>query len=209
MNQEELEKVEEDRVEELLTIADIQKLPETAIIPGFKGVLQELEPRKGKTSRRHFFIGHMTDRTGRIRVTFFRQDVETMQGHLLELTSDHNGRGLRKDIYNDSTEMTVFPDAKIVILNPDANDIEKQVQKLVSQQTAKYGQIPAQTLSMLGNASSRIVSAFILTPSMSNPIKWLYSENFPKLVDRVMTVYLEALHKQQPIQTEHDNSPAS
>ncbi len=186
-------------LKEFLTVQQIDQLEDKAPISGFKGVLRELEPRKGKTSRKHFYIGFMTDQTGRMRVTFFRHNMDGLQGRLLRITANHQGKGIRKDIYNKTTEMTVFKDAQIDILNPDALDVEKKIQKEVSQQAAKYLESPGQTIVMSGNASARIVAAVLLTPSVPDPIQWLYSENFPQLVDRLMSVYVKAVRRQETI----------
>lgn len=190
---------------QLLTVQQIERLEEKTSIPGFKGVLRELEARKGKTSRKHFYIGFMTDHTGRIRVTFFRDDMEDLQGHLLQITLNHQGKGIRKDIYRKTTEMTVFNTAEIITLNPDTEDVAQQVNKAVQTQAAKYRdpkhpENPSLTIGMSGNCSSRIISAVISHPDMRDPIQWLYSENLPQLVDHLMTVYIDAIRKQEAAQ---------
>lgn len=195
MNQDEYERSQTDAGEETLTVQQINQLPDKGAIPAFKGILKKLEPRKGKTSRRHFYIGFMTDHTGRIRVTFFRDDVEELPGELLKITADYQGKGIRKDSYKNKTEMTVFCDATIEILEPSQEENQQQVNKAIQDSRQPVLENPA--IGMAANYSSRIISALVSNPEFKEPVQWLYSEDLTQIIDRLMTVYIDALHNRQ------------
>ncbi len=111
----------------LLTVQQVCLLPSQNFASGVRGTIINLDSRVSTRTGKTFYCATLSDSTGQIGVTFFRDDIDGLEGREITLTSDDDARGIRCDRHKhtNAPEITVFKSAKIAISDKPARTTSK------------------------------------------------------------------------------------
>ncbi len=202
----------------ILTVQQISLLPAHNFATGIKGTIINLQQRISSRTGKPFYAGKISDSTGRIGVTFFRADVDGLDGREIILESDaEKGRGIRCDRHKHTgaPEISVFQSAHLTILEPGseysdeepdaASAIEdraktKKPTTAVPPQTTPPTYLQnhiAKVVDCAQHNTGRVMSSLILASSHSitDPIKWARGNEFKELSEYLHKHFLHQAEK--------------
>ncbi len=103
----------------ILTIEEVWRMPAGNYVGAIKGTLFDLQKRISSRTRKAFYTGQISDKTGQMGAVFFRNDIKTLEGRKIIIESDPKDRAIRRDrnLYTKAPQIIVFRSAHIAKIN--------------------------------------------------------------------------------------------
>lgn len=103
----------------ILTIEEVWRMPAGNYVGAIKGTLFDLQKRISSQTRKVFYTGQISDKTGQMGAVFFRNDIKTLEGRKIIIESDPKDRAIRRgrNLYTKAPQIIVFRSAHIAKIN--------------------------------------------------------------------------------------------
>ncbi len=201
----------------ILTVQQICLIPARNFATGIQGTLFNLKTRVSSRTGKPFYTGKISDATGQINVTFFRNDIDGLEGRKITIQSDEKSRGIRCDRHKHkgTPEITIFKSAHIAVIDEPVQS-EKQPEEPTTAENSDPapGQRPAKPqppvphpsypathlakqIGWAQNNAAKVIGSLILanSQSMPNPIEWVKTAEFKETSEYLHNHFLHQIQR--------------